>query len=1481
MTLRDRAIRWYRQIFGAPAGADIRNEGLDTVLDGNGAVALAEASISSHAVLGGSFPGGNADPIWLTELARGGCTVFGEAVSAQAAEGPRGMVAAATGLALAGRRATAFLSGTDLAAAQDLLISAAGKHVPLVLHVATRAASAHGSALGSSHDAVHLSADSGFFMLFANNIQEAVDFTYIARLVAEQTIVPGMVIMDGGQTANAVQNVRMPSPAQARGLLGPAGQRIETPTAAQKLLFGETRQRVPAWHDLDEPVLTGALFPGDSYALGAFARRPYFDAFVGESLAENFEQFDKLTGRRYEATSRYRLDDATTVLVAEGAAVETARAAADSLRKGHKIRVGVLGINVLRPFPAADVTAALQGRDRVFVMECMEAPMSATLPLMREIRGNTRGEADDRQAVYQSVVYGVGGLPLRVADVVALCTEVKAPTAAPVFLGIAFDDTSGEQPKRDVFLDALRRAYPDTARCSIRADTDSAPPGKPGQLMIAIRRTSGEDGRDILGASGALLFELKGGRIRSRPTMSWGGESASTVDWLAWGDETLHDPGDGLVPDISLDLSSRLLQLGKKSDKGSQVFEIPRPNRTDESDALDVERLLGGLFGALIETGRLDVKPRRAITARRRLLAGTEAAQLELRVGAFESGLEQVSELERDPSPPETRAVAPRWEGDTPAAVRHLDRDDGHYASLPRFWDQLGVLYRNRMSDRLTAGPYLATGTIPPLSSTFNDCSGSRRMLPELDTTKCTGCGCCWTQCPDSAIGVAAVSPEALIATGISLTGAEAVRQVAGKLAARIIARNKASRKTGENVPTTFAPMLDDAYDWLRGKMPLPDERKVAIGKGLENIGKTIGALPVAVTESFFFRPESQTKGAAELLSLVVNPDACKGCGLCVEACEPAALQAGETNADSLDQAKALWATWTLTPDSAGTTLERAAMDPDIGRMAAILLSRYCQFALAGGDPAEAGSGEKLAVRLVLAATEYRQQPLVQRFAKTLFEAGESVRSLLTDTVSGTLAIDDLDAMAEKLHQTSRPRIDLKTLTQESGSDSHSVDTGYLLRLIDLSRKIASAHTRLVKGEHGLGRARYGLAVTGRSTAAWAGAFPDNPFQAPVVIDLSGDAPQLAAGLVAGHVDETTELVRLLRLAQLETEHPDGTEWKRAALDKLRWQDLGREERELCPPLLLIGGDKLLAGRSLGQLMSVLNSGLPVKVLVLNALDFGLATDPGATSAQAPINNPGGSLALLALAQRHAYVAQTSIADPVHLGESMLQALRHDGPALLQVYAPSPARHGFASDQAVAHAEVAIRSRAMPLFRYDPSGDGVFGSRISLDGNPEATETFASPGDEEQPLTAADWAVGQARFRTHFTPLDDDATSPLALHEWLQLDRADRRNKTPFLAVGRGEHRQRYSMTAAMIEMATHCAATWQTLQELAGTVTPFTERLEQQIRAEIATEHQAQLDAQAAAADARIVEIQKKTESEIAAKIRSRLLDLASRKRS
>ena len=64
------------------------------------------------------------------------------------------------------------------------------------------------------------------------------------------------------------------------------------------------------------------------------------------------------------------------------------------------------------------------------------------------------------------------------------------------------------------------------------------------------------------------------------------------------------------------------------------------------------------------------------------------------------------------------------------------------------------MLYRDGQADRLTADPFLATGTMPPLSSTFNDTSLTRGKMPIFDPALCTGCGSCAVVCPTGAASV-------------------------------------------------------------------------------------------------------------------------------------------------------------------------------------------------------------------------------------------------------------------------------------------------------------------------------------------------------------------------------------------------------------------------------------------------------------------------------------------------------------------------------------------------------------------------------------------------------------------------------------------------------------------------------------------------------------------------------------------------------
>ncbi len=1517
------AQRLLRQLLGGPPRLQGPYAGTQTMLDGNSAVAVTEASISEGAGLGGSFPADTAILAWRTEQQRLGTNLMGSALISLPTEGPRGALAAASGLALSGIRATAFLSGPDLAGVQDLLTSAAGRHLPLVLHLSNRALAGQAATLGSGHEALHLSADAGCFLLFAANVQEAVDFTLIARRVAEQALVPGLVVMDGEQTALAAQEVRLPPATLVERFIGAPQDSIPAPTPAQRLLFGEHRRRVPRWHDLDRPVLLGALQPSASWGLGKISDRLFMGGQgVDDTLKESLRLFAEHTGRRHRRVSVYRMDDAELVLMAQGAAVETAEAVADRLRGTVKLKVGVLGLRSLRPFPGGRIAEHLGRGQRVCVMERMDNPLAGDPPLLREVRAaldraleNGRfgaqihpgypslGESDRPHLL--SVIYGLGGLPLRGGDLVGLCTQAHGIERPRVYLGIDLARATSLYPKRQVLLDSLRRSYPDISGLGLAGGQDLTDLRPEGAITLAVHRISGQGGEGLALEAASLLMRVSGGQLRGRPALfgePWGGYC---IDLFTSAPEGLKDPGDavpvdlavlalgagGLAPDSLRDLTSDgvILMAGPETatgpsadqvralrESGARLYGVPAfdpgAHGLEVSPGLANDYLLGAVFGVMLDAGLLEAKPRRLTSVREETLEYLPEAVRTARLDSFNAGLGAVQGLD-----PATLQAAPGGTrssvDEAPMVVRELGNIDDTYDSLPRFWDQVGVLYRQGETAEMAPDPYLAIGAIPPRSSAFRDLSPLRGSLPVLDPLACTGCGACWSRCPDAAIGAAALGPVALLNAGIQTTGGDALRPLVSKLGARIAALCARS----DSQTRTAGALLEEAFGWLQGKMTLPAGRKQDMRAACDRLQTQIGCLPVAVTEAFFQQPEGRSKGSGELLFLAVNPDACKGCGICVSACEPSALTFAEQTPETLAQARGQWRAWEQLPETRRGTIERVADLPEVGAMAAVLLSRRTAQSLVGGDGAEPGSGERLALRLALATHEYRQQPLIDAFAQEVQAIREEIAGLIREALTDALPADDLDALARGLETVDSPRTDLNAfLAEAQGVVGGGIDAIRMGRLVGLAQGLGELAYRLADGRQGVGRAKLGVVLSSETVSGWAGVFPNNPFCSPVALDLTGDGAQLAAGLLEGQLRQAAGGFILMRKARLELESAADAARLSSGLDGLTWRDLTPEERALCPSMLLVGGAGVPGRRGLSEMEWMLGTELPIRMLLLADLDLGLTTRAAMGVRPAAMADPGIDLALLALARRGAWVAQSSLAASGHLLQSLDAAFGFQGPALLHLHAPSPARHGFAPERTIEQARLALDGRLLPLFIYDPRGEGVFGSRLSLEGNPEPLAAWVDRGAGGV-ATPASWALSEGRFAAYFSPLDVDAPAPLPLIDYLSLDASTRGLKTPFVeAPGADGTPLRFQVDGLLVKACEERLQGWRALQELAGLVTPFTARVEARAREAVAVAHAAELAAMEAGYETRIADLRKEMLEDTREEVRERLLALA-----
>ncbi len=1496
------ALRLLGRLLGArpPAPAEA---GELRVLDGNSAVAMAEASLAESAALGASFPADTAALAWRAEQTRYAANLLGAPLSNLGGEGPRGTLAAAIGLALSGTRATVFCSGPDLAGAQDLLRLAAGRRLPLVVQLSCRGLAAHAPSLGSGHEALHLSADCGGLVLTAANVQEAVDFTLIARRVAEQVLLPVLVAQDGGETAIALQDVRLPGAGLVQRFLGAPEDEIPTPTPAQRLLFGERRRRLPRWHDPDRPALLGALQDGDAWARAAASGPAFLDGWIDDCLDQTLRDFAKLTGRRHQPLSAHRMDDARLVLLAQGAAVETAEAAADSLRKRHHLKVGVLGLRCLRPFPGAELVQQLKGRSLVCVLERSLQPLDADPPLTRELRaalGAALEGGEDGQSTLKPeqlprllpVLYGLGGQALSAADLMALGRRAEGLKQSRVWLGLDFDQGPSPYPKRQVLLDQLHRSYPELAGLGLRASGPEPDLRPPGALSLSLQRVSGAPDQGLAAEAGAYLQQLLGGQLRSQPglfTAPWG---EYCIDRLTLATAGLRDPGAAPPADLVL-LSADpalapagalgelapgglLLLAGPAANQAAPLYLLgehktpPRIYRLPEADSNQPqEYLLGALCGVLLDAGRLQQRERRLSALREALLANTPEPERGQRLAAFQAGLKSPEHLS---DPPAAAARVWRRSDGAPPSVRRLAHGDQAYDSLPRFWDQVGSLYRDGAAAELGPDPYLALGTVPPLASELHDLSAARRSLPRFDPAVCTGCGDCWSRCPDAAIGAAALTPAELLDAGVQASGASALRPLAKRLAGRI---GRLCRESSE-APREIDQLLDEALARLQTQAPLPEERREAIEAELEQIKAGFDGLGAAVTEPLFHHAESELKDSGALLLLAVDPDACKGCGICIQACAAEALTDGPHSGAVLDQAQRRWRAWEQLPNTPVETRERAATLPEPGPLAAALLDRGAAGSMAGGDGAEPGSGARLALRLALAAAERQRKPRFEQLLEQVRGARDRVGAQIRSLLAAALPADELDRLAERLGALDRRETHLAELLEGSGGLKEHIDRDRLERLVDLARGLGDLAWRLAEGRQGLGRARLGTVISPGAALCWTGVFPSNPFPGPVTLEPTGNGVQLAAGLLEGQLRQAVKGFVLLRKAHLELERPDEAERLSAELDALTWRDLSPEEQAQCPSLLVVGDSASLASSGLAQTVWALGSELPLRLLLLADLDLGLAGPAGLPLRPASLPDPSLELPLLALSQRGAYIAQSALGAPEHLLTSLEGAFAHPGPALVHLYAPSPGDHGFAPTLTLERSQQAVASRLLPLFRYDPLGEGVFGSRIRLSDNPESLAAWVQTA-EEQPLTPAHWALGETRFAACFERLAEDAADALPLGEWLQLPGSDQARKRPYVTrAENGGRQQRLALTPELARVCLQRQQAWRALQELAGLVTPFTERVRQEAEAAVAAERKAELDALRSDYEQQLAEQQDRQLELTRQAMRQRLLQLA-----
>ncbi|MCP5277188.1 MAG: 2-oxoacid:acceptor oxidoreductase family protein [Thiobacillus sp.] len=515
----------------------VKYPGVRDAIDGNTAVILIEREASDAAGAYPITPSTQMGEYWAESAAAGHVNISGKPLIFVEPESEHAAAGVTAGMAMTGLRATNFSSAQGVAFMHESLYGAVGKRLPYVLNLGCRAITKATLNVHCGHDDYHCVDDTGFIQVFAKNAQQAADLNMIARKTAELSLTPAIVGMDGFLTTHLIEPVLVPEKDFVQEYLGKPDDIIDTPTPAQKLIYGPRRRRVPAIWDVDMPMVSGAVANQDAYMQTVAAQRPYFFQHIPEIMDRCMAEFTELSGRRYDRVETYRCDDAEYVILGQGSMCVQAEAVADWLRQEKKLKVGVINMTLFRPFPGDVLGHVLKGKKGVAVLERTDQPLSEDLPLMREVRAsvtkcleNGGAEGDKPYAGYASYAsakdmprlysgcYGLGSRDLQPEGLVAAVENMlPGGTKRPFYyLSVDFVRDQSANPKQEIRQQELQEAYPRIKEMALKGSVN---PNLLPAKAIAVRMHSvGGWGAVTTGKNLAMtLYELLGWDIKANP----------------------------------------------------------------------------------------------------------------------------------------------------------------------------------------------------------------------------------------------------------------------------------------------------------------------------------------------------------------------------------------------------------------------------------------------------------------------------------------------------------------------------------------------------------------------------------------------------------------------------------------------------------------------------------------------------------------------------------------------------------------------------------------------------------------------------------------------------------------------------------------------------------------------------------------------------------------------------------------------------
>lgn len=1237
--------------------------GIKVAMDGNTAAIMCERESTDAAGAYPITPSTQMGEYWAEEAAKGHLNISDRPLIFIEPEGEHAAAAVTAGLSMTGLRAANFSSGQGIAYMHESLYAAVGKRLTYILNIGARAMTKSTLNVHAGHDDYHAIDDTGFFQFFAKKAQFVADLNVISHRIAELALTPGIVAQDGFLTTHLIESLLLPERELIKEFLGRPDDIIDTPTPAQKIIYGETRRRIPELWDVDNPMMAGIVQNQDSYMQSVASQRPFFFDHIKELTEQAFMEYYELTGRKYERVMSYLADDAEYLILGQGSVVSSAEVVADYLRKTRGIKVGVVDLVMFRPFPADIIGKLIKGKKGVTILERLDQPLAVDAPIMREVRSTIskclengaspkdlpfpnleKYKASDIPLLY-SGSFGMGSRDLQPEGIIG-SIENMLPDGAKkkqFYLSIDFIRDVPYTPKQKVYQEGIQAAYPNVKELSVRGSEN---PNLMPEGAVTVRFHSvGGWGAITTGKNLAMtLYELLGYEIKANPKYGSEKKGQPTTYYLAASPEPIRINCEYFFVDVVLSPdpnvfkhTNALAGLKKEgvfiiqSDKSKpdevwadipipyqkviidnnihifyiDGFKIAREEATDPELQLRMQGIAfqGAFFAAsplMKKSGLTEETLLKAIEDQlQHKFGGKGQRVVDDNMRVVKRGFDEVFEIKNKVLSENKKEQS---NGQTILQIPNMLKN------VPQSKSNLSDIHRfwEQTGNFYQQGQGNDNITDPFIGLSVMPAASSlfRDMTGiRFNHPEWVPNNC--TACGDCYTACPDTAIPGLVSelSDVLDTVVKRVQKKNGKLEHL----PKAARQLESKIREFFSEARNGATvnDYIYNAIEIVlDENKneTILKREFDWFREELGDFKFALTRPYFDLHEKTQKNSGGLFSITINPQTCKGCMECVAVCNDDALISVVQTEDSIDKLRNEWEFWLDLPNTPKKFNRIDDLEEKIGPLQTMLLNKDAYLKFSSGDGACLGCSEKSVVHIFVATVESLMQPRIDKHIKYLDGLIEKLEKHIQLKLMHAVDIGDADLMASIVKNSRNEDLTMAGIATklETAKGIQPIDQNWLKDVTQLLAKVKKLRWKYTSGTTGGGRCNMGMLNSTGCTSVWGSTYPFNPYPFPWANHLFQDSTSMAMGIFEGHMSKMAEGFVAIRRAELELSGTYNRDVHEDLFTYFNWEQFTEEEWLLCPPVVALGGDGAMYDIGFQNLSRMMASGKPIKVIVVD-----------------------------------------------------------------------------------------------------------------------------------------------------------------------------------------------------------------------------------------------------------------------------------------